>query len=69
MTDDRLQELVRAAMPPVTDGGRARNVWPALVERLDRRTSWSLFDFGLAAAVAVALLVFPEWLWFLLYHL
>ena len=68
MSDDRLGELLRAAMPPTADTAH-RNVWPDLVVRLDRRPRWTVLDIGLAAAAAAALLMFPEWLWLLVYHL
>ena len=69
MTDNRLQELLRAAMPPAGDADPRRDLWPAVAERLDRGTGWSMLDLGLAAAVAVTLLMFPEWLFVLVYHL
>ena len=68
MSNERLQELLRAAMPPVEDE-RPRDVWPAVEERLDRGPRWSLLDLGLAAAVVVALLLNPEWIWVIAYHL
>ena len=69
MTDDRLEELLRAAMPPTSDDGPSRDVWPLLASRVDRAPRWTFLDFSLAAAVAIALLIFPEWLWLLAYHL
>ena len=68
MTDERLGELVRTAIPP-TDDDAARDLWPAVIGRIDQRTRWSALDLGLAAAATAALLVFPEWLFLLLYHL
>jgi hypothetical protein len=65
----RLGELLRAAMPPTRDGTSHRDVWPNLVDRLESRPRWSMLDVGLAAAAAAALLMFPEWLWLLVYHL
>lgn len=67
MTDERLEQLLRAAMPPA--GALQRDLWPAVIDRLDRRQRWSSLDLGLAAAVAVTLLMKPEWLWLLAYHL
>jgi hypothetical protein len=69
MTDQQLNELLRTALPPTDDGASARDVWPRLSLRLDGATEWSYVDLGLAAAAAVALLIFPEWLWLLAYHL
>jgi hypothetical protein len=51
------------------DSVARRDLWPPLVARLKERPRWSLIDVGLAAAAAVALLMFPEWLWLLAYHI
>jgi hypothetical protein len=70
MTDDRLGDLLRAAMPPPDDNPASRlDRWPDLVARIERRARWTVFDFGLAAAAACGLLMFPEWLWLLAFHL
>ena len=69
MTDERLGELLRAAMPPSGTDDSLRDLWPSLASRLDRGPAWSFVDVGLAAAVAITLLMFPEWLWVLAYHL
>jgi hypothetical protein len=69
MTDDRLEQVLRAALPPTQDSAAPRDLWPSLVERLDGRPRWSLIDLGLGAAAALALLMFPEWLGPLVYHL
>jgi hypothetical protein len=68
MTDDELERLVRAAIPPVDAGEPRSDRWPALVARLDARRDWQWIDLGLAAAVVGALAVFPEWLTLLAYH-
>ena len=69
MTDERLKDLVKAALPPSQIDGPAKDVWPRIESRLHQRPQWSYMDLGLAAAAATALLVFPEWLWLLAYHL
>lgn len=69
MTDDELRELLRAAVPPVRGDAAPSDTWPVLVARIERGARWSLLDIGLAAAVAIALAMFPEWLWPLAYHL
>ena len=69
MTDDRLTELLRRALPPPEDDGPRRDLWPRMAARFDERPRWSYIDLGLAAAAAIALAVFPEWLWLLAYHL
>ena len=69
MTDEQLKDLLRASIPPAADDGRGRDVWPELAFRFEQGPRWSYLDLGLAAAVAVGLAVFPEWLWLLAYHL
>ena len=69
MTDERLGELLRAALPPSAADDPSPDLWMPLASRLDRGPRWSSVDLGLAAAVAVTLLMFPEWLWVLAYHL
>ena len=69
MTDQRLGELLRVALPPVEDAAPRRDLWPALVERLDEGSHWSLLDVGLGLAALLALAIFPEWLVPLVYHM
>ena len=69
MTDDRLTELLRAALPPAPDERPAHDLWPAVARRFDRTPRWSYVDLSLAAAAAIALAINPEWLWLLAYHL
>ena len=69
MTDERLQKLLRAALPPTEDVGARHDLWRSLAQRLDEKPRWSVLDVALGAAAAVALLLFPEWLWLLVYHL
>ena len=67
--DDRLQHLVRSAFPRTTDRAPSRDLWPLVVNqiRLPVRRSW--FDISLAAVIAILLMMFPEWLLLLAYHL
>ena len=69
MTDERLRELVRAALPPSRNDRPARDMWPRVASRLEERPRWSYLDLGLAAAAATVLAVFPDWFWLLAYHL
>jgi hypothetical protein len=69
MTDESLQTLLKSAMPPTADDGPSRDVWRDVVTRIDGTPRWSLLDLGLAAAVAIALILFPEGFWLLAYHL
>jgi hypothetical protein len=70
MTDDeRLQQLLRSALAPTSDRQRSRDLWPLVANRIQVRARWSWLDVSLAAVVAIVLLVFPDWLFLLAYHL
>ena len=66
--DDSLRALLRNALPRDQAVSR-HDLWPALAQRLETRPRWSLFDVGLAAAVAIVLLLFPEAIWLMAFHL
>jgi uncharacterized membrane protein YdbT with pleckstrin-like domain len=70
MTDDpRLSQLLRTALPSVEVPEPSRDLWPDIVHRAGTRERFSVADVGVAAIVAIALLLFPRWFWFLAYHL
>jgi hypothetical protein len=69
MTDERLGQLLRGALPPTQDGAPQSDLWPSLEERLDESPHWSLIDIGLGIAALLALAIFPEWLLPLVYHM
>jgi hypothetical protein len=64
-----LDSLLRAAVPPVTPRGPSGDLWPRVVGRLDARSPVSWVDLSLLALVALTLLMFPEGLFLLAYHL
>jgi hypothetical protein len=69
----RIEQLLKKSLPPM--GGRSggelrRDLWPAMLHRLEARPSavpW--FDWALLAAVAAWLAFFPGTIPVLLYHL
>ena len=67
--DERLARLLRSALLPVPASALSRDLWPLVVSRCQSRVAWSWFDVSLAAGVAIVLLLFPNWLWLLAYHL
>jgi len=67
--DDRLAQMLRAALPPALAAGPSRDLWPRVANRLEAQVRVSWLDLGIAAVVAVALLMRPAWLWLLAYHL
>jgi hypothetical protein len=69
MTDDELEELLRAALRRTTVRGPSRDLWPVIVERSRTPPGWSWLDLGIAAIVAIVLLLRPGWLWLLAFHL
>lgn len=69
MTDERLKHLLRSAVRPTDDEYPRHDVWDMVAARFERAPRWSYLDVSLAAAVIVALVMFPEWLWLLAYHL
>ena len=68
MTDDDLERLIRAAIPPVDATGPESDLWPAVARRVNAPPPWAWIDLGLVAAVGAALAMFPEWISLLAYH-
>jgi hypothetical protein len=66
--DDVLRALLQSALP-AERRAPARDLWPGVVRRLDAPIRWSPVDISLAAIVAVALLLFPEGVWLMAFHL
>ncbi len=70
MTDDhRLGEMLRAALPPLDEAPPPHDLWPSVVHRASAREPVSTVDLGVAAVLVIVLLMFPQWFWFLAYHL
>jgi len=69
-SDDKLRDVLRSALPPMGDVELPRDLWPRMLDRLDRRrASVAWFDWALLAFIAIWLLIFPNALPALLYHL
>lgn len=65
-----LRALLQREFPPLQNAELQRDLWPQMLRRLDAqpvRVPW--FDWALAAAVAAALLLFPNVIPALLYQL
>ena len=70
----KLQALIQKAFRPPANAGLDRDLWPAMLRRLDRATGqphpeWSWIDWMLGAAAAACLVVFPKAIPILLWHL
>ena len=74
---ERLNQLVRSALPPVGDNAELiRDLWPEMVRRMRAETAGAepklrvpWFDWALAAGLAALLALFPAWIPILLYCL
>ena len=69
MDDDRVQHLLRSALPPSASQRPSRDLWPLVVNRVQAPAAWSWLDLSLAAGVALVSMMFPEWLLLLAFHL
>jgi hypothetical protein len=73
MTDRELAEtkkLLQQALPPQREAELRRDLWPAMLQRLDQhpvRVSW--WDWALLAGAIALFCVFPGTIPALLYHL
>lgn len=68
--DERIQNLLKKAMPPA-QGDLPRDLWPPMLNRLSERpvmiVPW--FDWALLAALVLLLLLAPRSIPVVLYHL
>jgi hypothetical protein len=67
--DQEIRSLLKKAFPPV-DPVPKRDLWPAVLRRLDERgaaTPW--YDWAMAAVLAGLLVAFPQFIPVLFYHL
>lgn len=60
MTDEALERLLRAAVPPAEGHAPDHDLWPRVAARFDAPVTWAWLDLGLSAALATLLLIFPE---------
>ena len=68
--DERLRQAVRKALGPADSVGPSRDLWPELRRRIERRPARvSRLDWVLLAALLAFVVIFPEGLVTLLYHL
>ena len=70
--EKELRALLQSEFPPLQNASLQRDLWPQMLCRVEAqpeplRVPW--FDWALAAAVAAALLLFPNAIPALLYHL
>ena len=68
--DDRLRRLLKQALPPLAQTDLGRDLWPAMLRRLEVQPSappW--FDWVLAGGLAAFAVAFPAWIPVFLYYL
>ena len=70
-TDEELvRRALKASLPTPTPASLpSSDLWPRVAARLHARRRMSRVDWSLAAAIVLALLVVPKWLWLIAYHL
>ena len=68
---ERIERLLRQALPPIADAnGQERDLWPAMLRKLDEqpaRVPW--FDWALIGALAALIAVFPAAIPVVMYYL
>jgi hypothetical protein len=67
---DRIEQLLRQAMPPTGDAEPEHDLWPAMLQRLNVQPAappW--FDLALAGGLAVLGALFPAAIPVFLYYL
>ncbi|MGD0548461.1 MAG: hypothetical protein ABR991_11625 [Terracidiphilus sp.] len=75
LEQDRMKELLQLALPPVKgDAEPDRDLWPAMLRRLDAEQGWAgfqlaWFDGALLAALVGLAAFFPSSIPLLLYYL
>ena len=74
--EERIQQLLKQALPPIEDDeGPQRDLWPAMLRRLDAKPAprpqsrWVWFDWALVASLAIVVVSFPASVPLLLYYL
>ena len=68
--NERMEQLLKQALPPLGNNPPERDLWPAMLRRLDARPAavpW--FDWALAGGLAAFALAFPASIPLFLYYL
>lgn len=66
---DKIRKHLREAIPPVERPELQRDLWPAMLKRLEeRKVGVPWFDWVLAAALGATMIFFPAVIPALLYH-
>jgi hypothetical protein len=65
----RIEQLLKQALPPVGDAEPAHDLWPSMLQRLDAGTALPWFDWALAGGIAIFSLALPTSIPVILYYL
>jgi hypothetical protein len=69
---ERVEQLLKQSLPPISvlaGTETQRDLWPAMLRRLEARPAVPWFDWALLAAVVAWFALFPGTISLLLYHL
>jgi hypothetical protein len=70
LEQDRMRDLLKQSLPPVeADAEPGRDLWPAVLKRMDEQASTPWFDWVLAGGLVVMGAFFPAAIPVLLYYL
>ncbi len=73
MNEERLRSLLCSAFPEPEGDKPSRDLWPSIVRRIEAPPAWSWIDtgvaVGVAAGLAITLVILPKALLLLAYHL
>lgn len=68
--EDGMKHLLKRSMPPVRNAEPERDLWPAMLRRMEARpTAPPWFDWALAGGVAIFVLALPAAIPVFLYYL
>ncbi|HEX3893075.1 MAG TPA: hypothetical protein VHW46_10930 [Terracidiphilus sp.] len=68
--EERITQLLKDSLPPISDAGPQRDLWPYLLQRLCAQpTAPPWFDWALAGGLAVFSVALPATIPVLLYYL
>ncbi len=67
---NRIEKLLKEALAPAeSEAGQARDLWPAVLRRLDEWPTAPWFDWALAGGLVALVALFPAAIPVLLYYL
>lgn len=67
--EERIRQRLKAALRPVENIEPTRDLWPAMLHRLDKRAIPPWFDWALAGGLTLFAVLFPATIPVFLYYL